>query len=996
MLRWLPLVVLASACATVDPRFEQDVATTFAHDEMRHLVTPEVEVYYPAKHRQAAEQVAARAAECLRTYRGHEVTRRDHDRALLFVTSSNYNNAYVTGMYNGEPLHALLPLVVTEETFHWDALPGTEAGDIACHEMFHFAHFEQVEGFWRAVNAVLGPVVPAQGVIERWFTEGVAQYYEGRIRKTVGRPHSPLYRGAFESFVAARDGRINAGDLNVFQRELNPFSGAYLVSLPFVEWLAAKYGEEKLWQVMEKQGRDFFFPLGVTLRFRDVYGASIGALVDQWSDELHTTLKRRERPPTQRVLRPQLGQLARLASHPASGQLALLTTGNDEGPRLRILSADGTVKVETTLVRLTPDREYIIASPGAMSGLSFSGDGHFLYLLNDDLIDRGDTRGQLWKIDAATGEVVKVWQDVGYSMGGAVRPDGTRYTMVTFAPGRADLVDYDLGTGEHTLLQSFPGRTVSSPAWSPDGSRLVYSRYDANGWNLAVRDADGATRDLTTDGQFNYTARWADDTHVVFSRAEAGRLQVHRLDVDSGRLEVLTDAPWTLVDPSPLDGAVAFVNRDGTQWSLDVAPATALAVLREAAPERPPSEEVRALDAAQQATLAEPEAAASAKPEPPASAPVPSTPLVVESDEPYSPLDHLFVPQLRTPQLNGSTSRNSSGGLDFTGTVGLALAGKDRLGHHAWSLAGTYTFPNILETISTRSPVDGLSVVALQYRNMQLAPWSIAASASRIGFSDQAYWNAGVEVSRTIFTTPVSIGFEGNLWQPFGEATQRFIGPTFGVAYFAGESTAYGGTQRALSLALSARGYPRAFGSSRDMLDVAAEAGVTVPLPFLTRHSLDLDLLGRALPGGPEDGLRIGGVQRGTPIWVSNAGRLPRSPDVYLPDGLIQGVRGYEDTGLRANAAAIGSARYRYRFIVDKGFASTLWLFPSLFLRQVDLDVFGSAAVTDKGQWMRAVGASLAVRLIGGSALGLTLYYQFSYRFDLGAPTLHSVGLAFE
>ena len=31
--------MIASACATVDPRFEQDVATTFAQDQMRHLVT---------------------------------------------------------------------------------------------------------------------------------------------------------------------------------------------------------------------------------------------------------------------------------------------------------------------------------------------------------------------------------------------------------------------------------------------------------------------------------------------------------------------------------------------------------------------------------------------------------------------------------------------------------------------------------------------------------------------------------------------------------------------------------------------------------------------------------------------------------------------------------------------------------------------------------------------------------------------------------------------
>ena len=244
----LSFAMLLVGCASLSPRFDQELATTFAQDDMRKLETADVELYYPAEYADAAKRVAARASECLKAMRALNVTLAPHGRALLFLTSANYNNAYVGGQTGGEPLQVVNPLSQTSEFFHWYGLGGAEAGDVACHEMFHFVHYEQVKGLWQVVNTVFGPVLPPQAFLERWFTEGLAQYYEGRIQRSVGRPFSPLYRGAFDSFVALRRGAIEAGDLSLNQRELSPFSGAYLTGLYFIEWLVAEYGEARLWQ----------------------------------------------------------------------------------------------------------------------------------------------------------------------------------------------------------------------------------------------------------------------------------------------------------------------------------------------------------------------------------------------------------------------------------------------------------------------------------------------------------------------------------------------------------------------------------------------------------------------------------------------------------------------------------------------------------------------------------------------------------------------------
>ncbi len=961
-MRFVLALPVIAACASVSPRFEQDVAASFAHDDMRRLVTEDVELYYPANYSEQAHRVAARASECLRALRAHQLTQRDHGRALLFLTSANFNNAYVGGQTFGEPLHSVEPLSATWELFNWYGLSAADTGDIACHEMFHYAHFEQLEGVWRYVNLIVGPVVPSQAFLERWFTEGVAEYYEGRIERPTGRPHSPMYQGLFDSFVAARKGALGGGDLSLAQRELLPASGAYLTGLYFVEWLAKTYGEEKLWALMELQGKSLFSPFGVTLRFRSVYGASAGALLDLWQASLKEHLVVRTRPERQRILRGDVGMLARIATHPASGTIALVSVGLEEVPMLRILSSEGTVLAERRLNRLTPDRDWVSSGPSSMSGLSFSGDGRFLFLINDDLVERGDTRAQIWKIDVATLEVVQVWQDVGRGMGGSVSPDGRKYTFIELPPsGSARIVERELETGmSEVLFEAPPGVGLGAPAWNSAGTSLALSLHDGNGWNLAIRTEDGRVRRLTSDGAFNYAPRWSDDSHLVFARTAGSYLQVHRVDVATGRLERLSDTPYGIMDPSPMPGGVAVVNRDGTHWSLDVVPQEPLETLAEGAP-----------------WPAESEALAEPRHEPPK--------LAVEEDTAYSPLDHLFIPALRAPGVLFGLGSDKAGQPAVVTSLYASLAGSDRLGFHTWALNAQLDLPALT------------SLIWAGYRNLQLAPWSFTAQVSREGYSDIAYWSGALSVDRTIFTAPVSLGGRFELAQPFGWPTERFIGPFVSFSWGASDGTSYGGAQRQLTFSLDAAAYPRAIGSNRDMADLRLGVSLAIPLPISKRNSLLVSLVGRTLPGAPDGSLRVGGVSRGTAL-MTGARTSDPSPGVFLPGGLVEGLRGFDDHVMRATSVALGTVRYRYSFIIDRGFLSTFYIFPSLFFRQVDAEIFGSAAVTDAehGTWARAAGAAVFLRVLLGGALSASLYYQFAWRFDFGLPPLHVVGFALE
>ncbi len=963
----LALSLLLGACATTSPRFDQVVAASFARSPMRKLTTAEVEVYYPEPARDAAVKVAERMSQCLVMLRGKMKTQRPRDRALIFLTDANFNNAYVSGQGDGDPLHAVAPLFATSEIFHFTNLGDSAIGDVGCHELLHYVHFEQVEGFWRVFNAIFGEIFPPQTYLERWFTEGLAQYYEGRLGHAVGRPNAPLYRAELASGFASRGGWIGAGDLSLFERELLPSSGAYLGGMHFIEFLADTYGEEKLWELMDLQARSVLSPFGVALRFKQIYGLSLGALIDQWSEKNQALAPPRVRPPEQTVLRPDVGYAGRLASAP-DGTLALITSHRDEVTKLRLLEPDGRVRAEVRLAQFFPVRDWTSANPRQMSGLSFTADSRWLFLMNDDTSALGDDRGQLWKVDARTGEVVKVWQDVG-GLGGAIHPNGDRYLFIEFSPGRSELIELELETGVRTPLTHFgPGTTLAAPAWSPDGTRLVFSRWSDRGFDLVLREPDGAFHPLTADGTFNYGARWVDGGRIVFLRDRDGRAQAHQLDLSSRALTVVTDAPFSAFDVAPLPGGrLAFLDREGWGWTLDVAPLAVKATI-----ELPPVDDVWI----------------------PAEQTAPAPALEVESDGPYHPGEGIYLPLLRVP-TGASFSLNAKN--ELVHSYSLFLRGTDRLSFHSWALGGTFSFPS------------GDVSVSGDYENQVLAPWQLSTA---VGYSATSKTNdvgdprgkdqqvsATVAAARSIFTTPVSFALSGFAkWNTTTSERARFFGPSLAFDYFAGEGTVYGGTKRALGFYATAALYPVGL-SSYTVLDVRAGISTAVPLPLLLRHSLTVSLDGRTISGAPDGALQVGGLPRGYDLIRTSTDRTaPSGPNATLPDSFTLGVRGYEDYSVQANRAAVAAARYRYPFIIDRGFASILYVLPSIFFRQVDVDLFGAAALTDSAEhpWLRAVGGQVTLRLAVGGALGLSIYYRVAGRFDERLKPLHSLGFAFE
>jgi hypothetical protein len=1021
-------VLLVTGCiGSSVPQLPVSVAAAISDASMRRLESADVVLYYPEARRDEAERFLARVDVCVAALRARALGR-DGDglarqKAVLIMPELPYNNAFVTPRRNGYEELAVVPTPITSDEFALENGVPPDPAAVACHEVTHFVQLQQIEGVARAWNDVFGLAYTPQTGLDSWFLEGLAVYYETRLVPGTGRLASPFWEGVFAAGVAGR--RLGGGDLSAYNRDF--YAGnQYLVGSRFVRFLAERYGEDKLWRLIDVQARSVLFPLAVNLRFGQVYGKSLSRLIDEFADDVRARTPVAARPPGQRTVRGA-GWSARYA-RARDGTEALVVADRDEPTRLRIFAPDGTTLVDEELTDVLPPRTLVTSGPTVSGGLDFSPDGKALYFVT---VDQDETylASRLCRYDIPGGTFEVVVPDLG-GPGGSLSADGRRYLFARAEGDHHDLAEVDLLTGTvRVLATETPGAFVAQPRVSPDGTRIVAMTFDGRRFGLALLDAATGRRlqALPTGALLVDDPSWVDDDRVVFlgsPSAEAG-FQVYLLDLRDGRTTQLSHAPYLAFAPRASGRSVRFLNREGWSWTVDeiaLPPRPAAAVVPVAAPTSAPASTADpALDVADatgpalspfpqqpDAPPPGPLAAEPNAPAPPPAEPAPSfvpaslEPPAILSDEPARDFEGLLVPALRSPYY----STTGAGDVVF----GASLTGADRLERHRWVLTGFY------------QPVVRAPSFELAYSNRQLAPVSLTLAASQVTERDdlglasldadahvyatlrartvsaqatRAYYgnplSGGALVSDHLYTLSSSLPISPSPDAPLLVSSSRIrLGGVFASATYAGvQSTPYSGTRREFFAEARLAEYPANWGTfDANALDALAELVLTTPLPLSRRHTLTLIGVARALDLGDHTSpivpyLRVGGLPSSL-LW-----RHPGPGPVglaELPDTVSFRVplRGFEDHAIPTERVALAEAAYRYPFIIDLGSASTFGVLPSFFVRELDLELFASAAVTE--QTFRftelhhaAEGASLTVSTVFG-AWPVTLGYQISRR----------------
>lgn len=155
-----------------------------------------------------------------------------------------------------------------------------------------------------------------------------------------------------------------------------------------------------------------------------------------------------------------------------------------------------------------------------------------------------------------------------------ISPDGTRVAFNTIDPDlnspARQIAVADIATGKVTVLKKTPSDNCFGPAWSPDGTKLLFSIFLDNDWQVAVIHADGSgfsvVKKAAGPSHSFYSAAWAADGQSFFCHDLDA---IYRCDL-SGRLMKTWKLSEILQHAGMNSGNRLSPSADGRQLLMDV------------------------------------------------------------------------------------------------------------------------------------------------------------------------------------------------------------------------------------------------------------------------------------------------------------------------------------------------------------------------------------------------------------------------------------------
>jgi len=185
--------------------------------------------------------------------------------------------------------------------------------------------------------------------------------------------------------------------------------------------------------------------------------------------------------------------------------------------------------------------------------------------------------GYLWRQSLAGGEARRLLDTQGFEWGpAALSPDGNRLAYQLSEGADQQLRIVDLATGRNTVLVSQPRTGRYQPAWSPDGTKLIYTYFEPRATGPKVpcvyfADLASGERRKLADGNPRWTpsAHFSGDGKWVYFTAEG---QVYRVPAQAaGAPEPITEFTEFAADAqvSP-DGKRLAFRRNDEIWMAPV------------------------------------------------------------------------------------------------------------------------------------------------------------------------------------------------------------------------------------------------------------------------------------------------------------------------------------------------------------------------------------------------------------------------------------------
>ncbi|MEE9492284.1 MAG: Tol-Pal system beta propeller repeat protein TolB [Gammaproteobacteria bacterium] len=186
----------------------------------------------------------------------------------------------------------------------------------------------------------------------------------------------------------------------------------------------------------------------------------------------------------------------------------------------------------------------ILTSKEPLMSPAWSADGKQLAYVSFE-----DKKASIYSQNVMTAKRKKLVSFEGINGAPAWSPEGDRLALTLSRDGNPEIYIYTLSGGSLKRITRSPA-IDTEPVWSPDGKILAFTS-DRGGspqiYKVSVNG--GRAQRVTFEGKYNANADFSPDgKHLAVVHGESGRYRIAVLDIESGKMDILSDGR---LDESP-------------------------------------------------------------------------------------------------------------------------------------------------------------------------------------------------------------------------------------------------------------------------------------------------------------------------------------------------------------------------------------------------------------------------------------------------------------
>jgi Tol biopolymer transport system component len=559
----LALLILILVSIVSSPALAQ---TWLTMDAPHFLIT------FQEGHEHIAEQAAyflERSHENLVAQFGHEPLGKTE---IVLTDTSDIPNGFATPFWGYNKEQFLLVYGAPNVTLRTGI--DTWLYTLAIHEYTHTVHLDMSSGISGTLRKIFGrgggpdsllwplPTIP-NITLPQYLIEGFASYLE-TVNTDGGRLRNSLWEMMMRADFA--NDQNMSRDQSSGKYSYSRYVGDaphYMYGAYFCDYLARRYGQDKLFEVMawNSKGRSLL----INGTFKKVYEKSLPELWNEFIEEAKSVYAE-QIDEIEAFGLTELNQLSQSGENsrnpvysPDGQQIAYLHGGKQNLAAIRLINVEGAHDNTAVVVDSI--------NPSMGESFSWSPNGRKIVYSAFDFLGR-KLISDLYIYDFDRAQRKRL--TYGLRTGGATwSPDGVSILFTTISETLQNslmIMEAD-GNNLRPLLEGTGERQFDSPRFSPDGTEVVLGVRNHGGFNdMYLMNSDGSDlRPITQDRAMDHSPTWTPaGDYILFNSDRSGVPNIYAYRINGGQILQVTNVLYGAFSPtvSPDGSKIAFMNYD--------------------------------------------------------------------------------------------------------------------------------------------------------------------------------------------------------------------------------------------------------------------------------------------------------------------------------------------------------------------------------------------------------------------------------------------------